>query len=75
MNPAAMQTILGANGQIAIELARALRQEHTDALRLVSRKPRKVHDQDTLVSADLLDIEQTRAAVSGSGTVYFMADG
>lgn len=68
-----MQTILGANGQIAIELARALRREHTDALRLVSRNPRKVHDQDTVMSADLLDAGQTAAAVAGSHIVYFTA--
>lgn len=68
-----MQTILGANGQIATELARALRREHTDALRLVSRNPRKVDEADTLMSADLLDAGQTAAAVAGSRIVYFTA--
>lgn len=66
-------TILGAGGQIADELARELRRRHTDDLRLVSRKPRKVNDADTLVSADLTDAEQTRAAVEGSDTVWFTA--
>ncbi|MDR0225425.1 MAG: NAD-dependent epimerase/dehydratase family protein [Burkholderiaceae bacterium] len=68
-----MQTILGANGQIATELARALRREHADALRLVSRHPRKVDGRDDLASADLLDARQTREAVRGSRVVYFTA--
>lgn len=68
-----MQTILGANGQIAIELARELRHHYTSDLRLISRTPRKVHDGDELVSADLMDAAQTREAVKGSSIVYFTA--
>lgn len=68
-----MQTILGANGQIATELGRELKRDYTSELRLVSRNPRKVNDTDTLMSADLLDAEQTRAAVAGSEIVYFTA--
>lgn len=68
-----MQTILGANGQIAVELARELRRSHTDGIRLVSRTPRKVNDTDTLVSANLLDARQTAEAVKGSRVVYFTA--
>ncbi|MEG3614103.1 NAD-dependent epimerase/dehydratase family protein [Isoptericola haloaureus] len=68
-----MQTILGANGQIAVELARELHRSHTSDLRLVSRHPRPVHDTDALVRADLLDAEQTAAAVEGSSIVYFTA--
>lgn len=68
-----MQTILGANGQIAVELARELRSAHTDDLRLVSRTPRKVHDADELMPADLLDAKQTTEAVAGSEIVYFTA--
>jgi nucleoside-diphosphate-sugar epimerase len=45
----------------------------TSDLRLVSRHPRKVHDDDTLVSADLLDARQTAEAVKGSSIVYFTA--
>lgn len=67
-----MQTILGAGGQIAVELARELNREHAD-LRLVSRKPRKINDTDTLMPADLTDAEQTRKAVEGSEVVYFTA--
>ncbi len=68
-----MQTILGANGQIAVELARELNREHTSDLRLVSRNPRKVNPSDTLARADLLDAQQTAAAVKGSDVVYFTA--
>lgn len=67
------QTILGANGQIATELARALRRGHTSDLRLVSRNPRKVDQDDTLASADLMDAGQTARAVAGSRIVYFTA--
>jgi len=68
-----IQTILGATGQIAVELARELRRTTTDELRLVSRAPRAVNDGDTLARADLLDAEQTARAVAGSGIVYFTA--
>ncbi|MDF0529349.1 NAD-dependent epimerase/dehydratase family protein [Tsukamurella sp. 8F] len=68
-----MQTILGANGQIAVELARELGRAHTDDLRLVSRNPRKVNEADEVVSADLLDAGQTARAVAGSEIVYFTA--
>lgn len=68
-----MQTILGANGQIGVELARELSGEFTQDLRLVSRRPRQVNETDALVSADLLDAEQTREAVAGSEVVYFTA--
>lgn len=65
-----MQTILGANGKIATELARELKARYTDNLRLVSRNPRKVNATDELVSANLLDAAQTLAAVQGSEIVY-----
>ena len=68
-----MQTILGANGQIAVELARELHREYSTDLRLVSRNPRKVNESDTLVKADLLDAGQTTAAVEGSDIVHFTA--
>jgi NAD dependent epimerase/dehydratase family. len=68
-----MQTILGANGQIATELAHVLRREFTRDLKLVSRNPLKVNDDDTLASADLMDASQTARAVEGSEIVYFTA--
>ncbi|MBA8989419.1 nucleoside-diphosphate-sugar epimerase [Curtobacterium pusillum] len=68
-----MQTVLGANGQIAVELARELDREYGADVRLVSRNPRRVNDSDTLARADLLDARQTAAAVDGSSIVYFTA--
>lgn len=68
-----MQTILGAGGQIAVELAKELHRAPDPELRLVSRKPRRVAETDELASADLLDAQQTRAAVAGSDIVYFTA--
>jgi uncharacterized protein YbjT (DUF2867 family) len=68
-----MQTILGATGQIAVELARELHRNYTRELRLVSRTPRKVNETDMLVSANLLDAKQTAEAVKGSEVVYFTA--
>lgn len=66
-----MQIILGSNGQIGHELAKELYKNYTKEIRLVSRKPQKIHDSDELVSADLLDFNETNNAISGSDIVYF----
>lgn len=68
-----MQTILGANGQIGSELARALKKDFTDNIRLVSRTPKKINNTDELLSANLLDGSQTQKAVAGSEIVYLTA--
>lgn len=65
-----MQTVLGANGQIAEELTRELHRNFTPDIRLVSRKPRAVHDSDQLFPADLMDRRATAAAVEGSDIAY-----
>lgn len=65
-----MQTILGANGQIAEVLARELHQNYTTDIRLVSRKPKKIHNTDELFPANLLDAEATSKAVAGSTIAY-----
>lgn len=65
-----MQTILGANGQIGHELALSLKREFTENIRLVSRNPKRVNDTDELMSANLLDAQQTLNAVAGSDIVY-----
>lgn len=65
-----MQTILGANGQIAEELTKALYINYTKDLRLVSRNPKKVHDSDQLFAANLLDSKVTENAVKGSIIAY-----
>lgn len=65
-----MQTILGANGQIAEELTRELHQHYTDQIRLVSRNPKKVNISDQLFPANLIDPEATDKAVAGSKIAY-----
>jgi len=65
-----MQTILGTNGQIAIELAKELKRNYTTDIKLVSRNPRKVNDTDTLFQANLLNAEKTAEAVQGSDIAY-----
>ena len=64
-----MQTILGCNGIIGTELAKSLK-NYTDAIRLVSRTPKKVNDTDEIFAADLLNAEQAANAVKGSEIVY-----
>lgn len=65
-----MQTILGANGQIAEELAKELYKNYTKDIRLVSRHPKKVNDPDQLFAANLLDADATDKAVQGSTIAY-----
>lgn len=67
-----MQTILGAGGAIGVELAKAL-PAYTKTIRLVSRKPAKVNQSDSLFAADLLDPAQVMRAVEGSAVVYLVA--
>lgn len=66
-----MQTILGSNGQIGHELAKELSKHYTTDIRLVSRKPKKINPTDQLVSADLMDFNQTKKAIENSDIVYF----
>ncbi|WP_416439318.1 NAD-dependent epimerase/dehydratase family protein [Phnomibacter sp. MR] len=67
-----LQTILGANGIIAKELAISLAEYPTE-VRLVSRQPKPVLGNEMLQAADLLNAEQTMAAVAGSHIVYLTA--
>jgi nucleoside-diphosphate-sugar epimerase len=67
-----MQTILGAGGAVAIELAKELK-KYTNEIRLVARNPKKVNDDDEVFSADLLDKKLINYAVAGSGVVYLTA--
>ena len=64
-----MQTILGSSGVIGRELAKALSQ-YTKNVRLVSRNPQMINDNDELIAADLINAEQTLKAVEGSEVVY-----
>lgn len=65
-----MQTILGANGQIAEQLARELHGNYTTDIRLVSRSPKKINDTNELCPANLLDATATSKAVEGSSIAY-----
>lgn len=65
-----MQTILGANGIIATELAKELYSKFTKDIRLVSRNPKQVNGTDLLFTANLLDAGETEEAVKGSDIVY-----
>ncbi|MCB0851123.1 MAG: NAD-dependent epimerase/dehydratase family protein [Bacteroidetes bacterium] len=67
-----MQTILGAGGVVANELAKSLT-NYTQSIRLVGRNPQKVNQEDTIFKADLLDVSQTQAAVEGSEIAYLTA--
>jgi len=64
-----VQTILGSGGGIGVPLARELR-AYTDKIRLVSRNPKKVNEDDELVVADLSDSVQIDRAIAGSEIVY-----
>ena len=65
-----MQTILGANGIIAKELAKELYAKFTKDIKLVSRHPVRVNDSDIIFPANLLSSKQTFDAVKGSEIVY-----
>jgi nucleoside-diphosphate-sugar epimerase len=65
-----MQTILGANGQIAEELTRYLHDNVTDEIRLVSRRPAKMHDTDQVIPANLMNADATADALVGSEIAY-----
>ncbi len=64
-----MQTILGSGGAIGTELAKALK-KYTDKIRLVSRNPEKVNENDEIFPADLLNPDELNNAVEGSSIVY-----
>ena len=65
------QTILGANGTIGILLAKELTR-YTRNIRLVSRNPQKVNENDELFAADLSQPATVDKAVAGSEVVYLL---
>jgi nucleoside-diphosphate-sugar epimerase len=65
-----MQTILGANGIIGEELARELRNKYTKRIKLVGRNPEKMHPDDVLFQADLLDAKQVNLALQDTQIAY-----
>jgi len=66
-----MQTILGAGGAIGIELAKELGQKG-ERVRLVGRHPKLVAGAVEVLCADVADLNQTIAAVSGSTVVHLL---
>ena len=64
-----MQTILGSTGTIGNILAKTLTR-YTDKIRLVSRNPKKINENDELFSANLFDAEETLKAIERSDVVY-----
>lgn len=67
-----MQTILGAGGAVGIPLAKELK-AYTQKIRLVSRNPVKVNEDDELFPADLTDRLAVDKAVAGAEVTYLTA--
>lgn len=67
-----MQVILGGGGAIGNELAKALK-AYTDNIRIVSRTPQKVNEDDDLFAADLTDATAVNKAMEGASIVYLTA--
>lgn len=63
------QTVLGSGGSIGIPLAKELT-KYTDQIRLVSRNPKKVNENDELFPVDVFNLKQIDKAVAGSEVVY-----
>lgn len=67
-----MQVILGSGGAIGKDLATELK-KYTGKVRLASRTPKKVNDDDELMSCDLLQSEMVENAVKGAEVAYLVA--
>jgi nucleoside-diphosphate-sugar epimerase len=67
-----MQVILGSGGAIGNDLAKELL-KYTDKIRLASRNPKKINDNDELVICDLTKSNEVDAAVKGCHVAYLTA--
>ena len=67
-----MQVILGAGGAIGKDLARELK-KYTDKIRLVSRNPVTVNEDDELFAGDLMVPEKVEKAIKGANVAYVTA--
>jgi nucleoside-diphosphate-sugar epimerase len=67
-----MQVILGAGGAIGKELAIELK-NYTKKIRLVSRNPQKINENDELFPGDLTDGQFVEKAVKGADVAYLTA--
>ena len=65
------QIVLGAGGSVGNALAKELT-KYSDKIYLYSRNPKKVNDDDILIQGDLLNKEQTNAALKGMDVAYLM---
>lgn len=64
-----MQVILGSGGAIGRDLAKELK-NYTDKVRLVSRNPLKINDDDELLPGDLTNNDFADKAVQGTSVAY-----
>jgi nucleoside-diphosphate-sugar epimerase len=64
-----MQVILGSGGAIGNDLAKELIR-YTDNIRLVSRNPKKINDNDELLRCDLTNLNDVNDAVKGCQVAY-----
>jgi len=67
-----MQVILGAGGAIGTELAKELK-KYTQTIRLISRNPKKINEDDELMSCDLTNREMVHNAIKGADVTYLTA--
>ena len=65
-------TILGSGGVIGHELAKNLKSYTGTDIRLVSRNPKKVNPTDEIVSANLINKQETMNALKGSQVAYLI---
>lgn len=65
------QIILGAGGSIGNALAKELK-SYTENITLFSRNPKKVNEDDNLISGDLLDAIQTEKALKNMDIAYLV---
>lgn len=65
-------TILGANGNIAQEVSKALFSSDNQ-IRQFSRSPKKVNETDELFSGNLLNAQEVSNAVKGAAIVFLLA--
>lgn len=63
------QVILGAGGAIGNDLAKALR-KYTSEIRLAARNPKKINENDELLTCDLTNSEMVNDAVKGTKVAY-----
>lgn len=65
------QIILGAGGTIGSLLAKDLK-KYSHQIRLFSRNPQKINDDDILITGNLLDATQTKNAIQNIDVAYLV---